>query len=81
MKGTWHYWSTHVFGYVAKMTSSNEYTVAVNKIQYHINQGYGDGDIARIWNQGNPGPCVRGTNSHGVDYDSCAYEAKVLAQI
>lgn len=81
MKGTWDYWSKHVFGYIEKMTPVNEYYVALHKIQYHINQGYDDGDIARIWNQGNPGPCVRGTNSHGVPYDSCSYERKVLAHL
>ncbi len=36
-------------------------------------------NVARIWNQGNAGPCVKGTNSKGVKYNSCAYEKKILA--
>jgi hypothetical protein len=61
------------------MTPINEYYVALHKIQAHLNQGHDEGDIARIWNQGNAGPCVAGTNKHGVKYDSCAYERKVVA--
>lgn len=63
------------------MTPVNERYVALHKIQHHLNDGYTDADVARIWNQGNAGPCVRGVNGHGVAYDSCAYQAKVLAQL
>ena len=63
------------------MTDVTEYYVAVHKIQYHINEGYSDAAIARIWNQGNPSPCKAGTNRWGVKYDSCAYERKVLAHL
>lgn len=79
MPSTWSYWSNRVIGYVAEQTPINERYVALHKIQEHLNAGYGNDDIARIWNQGNAGPCVRGTNSKGVKYDSCAYEKKVLA--
>lgn len=81
MKGTWEYWSTKVFGYIEQMTPVNERYVALYKIQEHLNQGYSEAAIARIWNQGNAGPCVRGVNRHNVTYDSCAYEQKFLAQL
>jgi len=55
--------------------------VALKKIQQHFNQGHDEDNVARIWNQGNAGPCVIGTNSSGVDYNSCAYEKKVLAML
>lgn len=79
MKGTWEYWSKHVFGYVEDITPINEYYVAVRKIQYHLDQGYTDRQVIQIWNSGQAGQCVKGTNKFGVDYDSCAYEKKVLA--
>lgn len=79
MPGTWAYWSRHVIGYVAEQTPINERYVALYKIQYHLNRGYNEADIARIWNQGNAGKCVQGVNSYGVAYNSCAYEAKVMA--
>lgn len=81
MEGTWRYWSTKVFGYVEQMTPVNERYVALQKIQHHLNEGYSEASIARIWNQGNAGPCVSGVNQYGVHYDSCSYERKVLAQL
>ena len=79
MPGTWAYWSNHVLGYVADQTPTNEYYVAVHKIQYHLNQGHDDGAIALIWNQGHAGACKSGINSMGVAYNSCAYERKITA--
>ena len=79
MKGTWTYWSQKAIGYIAPQTEKNERYVALFKIQEHLNQGYSESDIARIWNQGNAGKCVRGTNKFGVAYDSCAYEQKVMS--
>lgn len=81
MPGTWAYWSKHVFGYLEKQTPVNEEYVALNKIQYHLNQGYDEEDIALIWNQGNPSPCKAGTNSKGVAYNSCKYKEMVLAML
>ena len=81
MRGTWNYWSHRVFGYVEDMTPVNERYVALHKIQAHLNEGYQEDDIARLWNQGNAGPCVSGVNRFGVAYDSCAYERKVLAML
>lgn len=42
-------------------------------IEKWIEQGLSDRQIFLIWNQGNPGACKAGINSHGVPYDSCAY--------
>lgn len=78
MPGTWQYWSNHVLGYTAKQTPLTERYVALHKIQYHLNQGYDESDILLIWNQGNPGPCKSGVNSHGVRYDSCKYQEEGL---
>jgi hypothetical protein len=81
MKGTWDYWSKHVLGQVEPMTPINEMYVALHKIQYHLNQGHDEKAIALLWNQGHTGPCKAGTNRHGVAYDSCAYQKKVLAHL
>lgn len=81
MPTTWNYWSKHVFGYVEKQTPINEEYVALKKIQHHIDQGYSDGEIALIWNQGHAGECKAGTNSKGVAYNSCKYKEMVLVAI
>ena len=81
MPTTWSGWSQRALGYIAKQTPITERYVALYKIQHHINEGYSNAAIARIWNQGNAGPCVIGTNKHGVDYNSCAYEAKILTYL
>ena len=79
MNGTWQRWSVEVLGYVAAQTPTNERYVALHKIQHFFDLGYSDAQVARIWNQGNAGQCVRGVHRHGVRYDSCAYQQKVLA--
>ena len=84
MPDTWEGWSKRVLGYVAKQTPVNERFVALNKIQYHLDQGNSDAGIFLIWNQGNAGPCKRGINSKGVPYDSCKYRdncLRILAMI
>ena len=81
MATTWNHWSKVAIGYIAPQTEINERFVALYKIQYHLNEGYDNDDIARIWNQGNAGKCVTGTNRWGVAYDSCAYERKVMAYL
>jgi len=81
MPGTWAHWSKQVYGYVAEMTVANEWNVALYKIQRHLNEGHQARAVALIWNQGNAGACRAGTNSHGVAYDSCGYQKKVLAMM
>lgn len=76
MPKTWAYWSNRVIGEVAQQTPINERYVALHKIQAHLNEGYDEAEIARIWNQGNAGPCSKGINKYGVEYDSCLYERK-----
>lgn len=78
MPSTWAYWSKKVFGYVEKQTPVNEEYVTLHKIQTHLNEGYDEAEIARLWNQGNISPCKSGTNRYGVKYDSCAYVQKVM---
>jgi hypothetical protein len=75
---TWERWSNRVLGYVAPMTPVNEEYVALYKIQQHLDEGYNEAQIALIWNQGHAGPCKAGTNSKGIEYNSCAYRDKVL---
>lgn len=81
MPDTWKYWSKQALGYVAVITDINERYVALYKIQYHLNEGYSESQVAKIWNQGHAGPCKAGINSKGVAYDSCSYERKVLAAL
>jgi len=79
MPATWRSHSHQVFGEVLPKTPEREWLVAVRMIEKWLDQGYDERGIARIWNQGNAGPCVRGINRHNVAYDSCAYEQKVTA--
>jgi len=78
MPDTWRGWSLRVLGYVAPQTPKTEYYVALHKIQFHLNEGYSDREVALIWNQGHAGQCRSGTNKHGVAYNSCAYEQKFI---
>lgn len=63
------------------MTPTNERYVALAKIEHHLQEGYTPSEVARIWNQGNAGPCRAGVNRFGVRYDSCKYVRLVMAQI
>lgn len=81
MPDTWNYWSKKVYGYVAEMTVENEKTVALFKIQIHLDEGHTQSEVALIWNQGHAGACKAGVNSKGVSYNSCSYQKKVLAYL
>ena len=81
MPDTWRYWSGIALGYIAEKTPKTERYVALFKIQYHLDQGYSERDVAQIWNTGRAGECIKGTNKYNVKYDSCEYERKVLAQL
>jgi len=76
---TWNAFSKEVLGYVAPHTGINEEYVATVKIQKWLEAGKSVEQIALLWNQGHVGKCSRGTNQHGVDYDSCEYAVAVLA--
>jgi hypothetical protein len=79
MPGTWRAYSTKVYGKVLEKTPEREWYVTVKMIEMWLSQGHDADNIARIWNQGNAGPCVKGTNKYGVAYDSCAYERAVVS--
>lgn len=79
MRGTWEYWSERILGYIAEQTPTTERYVALRKIQIHLDEGYREGDVFLIWNQGNAGPCRKGINSKGIPYNSCSYKERGLA--
>jgi len=62
-----------------EMTPSREKYVAYKMIEKWLAQGIAPNAISRKWNQGNTGPCRKGVNKYNVEYDSCAYEQKVMA--
>ena len=71
--GTWVAYSTEIYGYVAEQTIEHTEYVTEEKIYRWLKQGISPRGIFLIWNQGNSGPCKKGTNSKGVPYDSCSY--------
>ena len=79
MPETWKLFSKEIFGRVEEQTEINEEYVATKMIQKYLNQGLTPSEIALKWNQGShKKPCSSGTNSMGVEYDSCTYVAKVV---
>lgn len=65
-------------GYVAPMTKDNVEYVTVKTIDLMLKKQMTVGQIARTWNQGNPGTCRASTNRWGVKYDSCKYVRELL---
>lgn len=49
------------------------------KVLGWLQEGLTERQIFLIWNQGNPGQCVRGVNKYGVPYDSCKYADDAVA--
>lgn len=78
MRATYVAYAQQVYGEYREMTPEREWYVAVMMIDGWLNRGYDVGAVARTWNQGNTGPCVRGVNKHNVPYDSCAYQVAVV---
>jgi len=81
LKGTWLAHSKMVFGEVRPMEPITERYVAVKMVERWLAKGYTKAEIALLWNQGHVGACSSGVNRHGVAYNSCAYQAKVLSRI
>lgn len=81
MPSTWKLFSKEVYGEVREQNPVRERYVAYKMIEKWLNEGYSAGDIARIWNQGHPGKCKAGVNRMGVEFNSCAYERKVLSML
>lgn len=68
-----------VIGYVPPMTEINSKYVAVMKVQEWLNEGRSEKQIFLSWNAGERAKkCGKGTNKHGVKYDSCSYITKAL---
>lgn len=73
-------WSKETIGYVAPVTETNEMYIATLMVQKWLAQGYTEKEIFLMWNAGRPIE-VKGTNKHGVEYDSGAYARKALAYL
>ena len=81
MPGTWVYHSELVFGRYVPISENRERLVVLTLFQNWLNQGMSESQIALKWNAGNATRCSSGINRHGVAYDSCAYQQKVLAML
>lgn len=81
LAGTWRLHSMQVYGEIREKTPEREWYVAVTMIERWLESGHDERAIARLWNQGNVGQCVRGVNKHGVRYDSCAYQEAIVNNI
>lgn len=78
MPGTWRGYSLEVYGEVLPQTPERAQHVTYTKVLAWLEEGYSPRDIFLTWNQGNRGPCIRGTNDLGVEYDSCSYAEDAL---
>lgn len=82
MPDTWKGVSREITGQVLNQSPLNEEYVAVKKIQKLIDEGKTEKEIALIWNGslgGTEQPVEKkGTNRHGVKYDTKAYSHLVL---
>lgn len=81
MPATWRAFSIEVYGEYREKTPTRERYVATKMIERWIEQGMTDAQIALRWNAGGATQCSAGINKHGVAYDSCAYQKKVLAML
>lgn len=79
LPATWRAYAYEVFGYVPEQTPANAKHVALSKVEGWLREGKTARQIFLIWNQGHPGQCISGINSHGVPYDSCAYADYALS--
>jgi len=73
MPGTWRMWSTVVYGEVVEMTPVRERYVVTKIISSWVKEGLSNDRIFLRYNAGGATQCSSGTNSHGVDYNSCHY--------
>lgn len=80
---TWRNYSEQVYGKEMPLNNDNETYVVKQKILKWIGQGKTTSQIASMWNAGEAHPDAykenwRGTNSHGVKYDTPTYASNVL---
>lgn len=81
LDATWKAHSMLILGEVRAMEPEVERYVAVRMVERWLAQGYTKSQIPLLWNQGNVGRCGAGVNRHGVKYDSCNYQNKVLSRL
>lgn len=81
MPNTWKHHSKLVYGTVKEMTPEREFYVVVTLIDRWLQEGLTEAQVALKWNSGQTSRCSSGVNRHGVKYDSCAYQKKVLAML
>lgn len=81
MPAVWRMYSSEILGEVVDIEPRVEKYVAMRKVEKWLRQGKTAAEISRLWNQGHTGKCSAGTNKWGVEYDSCAYQAKVLSRL
>lgn len=80
---TWANYSQQVYGKLMPLNNDNEAYVVKQKVLKWIDEGKTTSQIASMWNAGENHPDAykenwRGTNSHGVKYDTPTYAANVL---
>ncbi len=81
MPGTWKLYSQEVYGVVKEKTPEREWFVTITMLERWLKEGMSEAQIALRWNAGGATRCSSGVNRHGVAYDSCAYQKKVLAML
>lgn len=80
---TWKNYSQQVFGKEMPLNNDNETYVVKQKVRKWIDEGKNTSQIASMWNAGEGHPNAysenwRGTNSHGVSYDTPTYAKNVV---
>lgn len=81
LPATWRAWSRDVLGYQPTLTTTNQRYVAAHIVERWIREGLTDRQIAWRYNSGRHTGCSSGVNRHGVEYDSCAYATRLLANL
>lgn len=83
MKSTWDDHVVRVYGeWRPRDSYARERYVVTQIVQQWVDQGFTAAQIALKWNAGERATqCSRGTNRHGVEYDSCQHVHKVLAYL
>lgn len=81
--GTWKTYSREVFGSEQPLNNDNETYVVKQKVLKWIGEGKNTSQIASMWNAGEGNQNAykenwRGTNSHGVSYDTPTYAKNVV---
>ena len=75
MPSTWAYHSTEVMGEVVPLTDGNERYVATQVISWWLAEGLTPEEASLKWNSGGL-THRKGTNKHGIAYDTYAYVEK-----